>query len=85
VLIFRILAAVCGTLYFIVLCATFELATSMTVASGTVTVLTVVLQGLIAVSVLLAIAEGLRLGIAIERNTRSRQLLENQTDRPSRK
>ena len=40
---------------------------------GTAAVLATIVQGIVVVSVFLAVAEGLRLGIAIEQNTRSRE------------
>jgi hypothetical protein len=64
VIVFRVLAAICCVLFLILI--------GVTLASGTVAVLTLILQAVVVVAALLAVAEGLRLGIAIERNTRSR-------------
>jgi hypothetical protein len=72
VTVFRVLAGISALVALILVFASTE-AASKVGGSGAVAALGAILQGVVVVSVLLAVAEGLRLGIAIERNTRSRR------------
>src|SRR5262249_3007859 len=71
VTVFRILAAVCAVLVAINVFAVMD-DSSKHGSAGTAALTGAMLQGVIVVAILLAIAEGLRLAIAIEKNTRSR-------------
>jgi hypothetical protein len=69
VLAFRVLAVVSAFLSFVMVLVILKIA-SWTGSVGAVAALGAILQGILFVAVLLAIAEGLRLAIAIEKNTR---------------
>ena len=71
VIVFRFLAALSAVLYVCLVVASANLASTMEVG-GTAAVLRTIVQGILVVSIFLAVAEVLRLGIAIERNTRGR-------------
>jgi hypothetical protein len=74
VVIFRLLAVLFAILHLILLgIATNVAARTETSVSGAA--LTTILQGILIVSGFLAVGEVLRLGIAIERNTRGREVL----------
>jgi hypothetical protein len=80
--LFRVLAGVAGLLYLILFFTTLDAASKAEVAArrigSSVTVpvgaalVRIVLEAVLAVSLLLAVAEFLRLGVALERNTRGR-------------
>ncbi|MGE3542124.1 MAG: hypothetical protein AB7N91_32495 [Candidatus Tectimicrobiota bacterium] len=67
--LFQVLAVVCGVLGIIVIFSTAALVDRVG-AAGTIAVLYALLTTVVTVALMLAIAEGLRLGMAIERNTR---------------
>jgi hypothetical protein len=77
--VFRLLAVVSGFLSALAVFKGMELVeadlSSRFSARGIVAALNAMLQGIVIVSILLAAAEGLRLAIAIERNTRKRKRL----------
>jgi hypothetical protein len=72
VLIFRWLAVVCGLLGLVAVLTSLDLLRRGAWNGG---IVMVVLGTVVTVAFLLAVAEGLRLGIAIERNTRRREHL----------
>jgi hypothetical protein len=67
--VFRVLAAICGLLTLIQVGMALDVASRLG-AAGAAAVIRAILQGVAVVAILLAVSEGLRLGIAIERNTR---------------
>ncbi len=69
--VFNILAVVCGLLSLIQVAAAASIASELR-THWSIAIIGPIIQGVIVVAMLLAIAEGLRLGIAIERNTRQK-------------
>ncbi len=76
VTVFRVLAVIVGMLYMVLfgvtLAAVSQAEQTAVEVSGVAALVEIVLQAVLAVSALLAVAEFLRLGMAIERNTRGR-------------